>query len=232
MTLSLIKNMRSLKAAAYLFDLNGTIIDDMAYHHKAWFHILNDELGASLSWEEVKQEMYGKNQELLIRVFGNERFSAQEMQEISIQKEIRYQKEFLPELKLLPGLTTFLQQSAAAGIKMAIGSAAIPFNIDFVLDNLNIRNYFPVIISAEDVRHSKPDPETFTMAAQKLNVNPEDCIVFEDAPKGVEAAERAGMQAVVLTTTHQENEFAQYKNILCFCTGYDGLKAELMPSNG
>lgn len=224
--------MRALKASAYLFDLNGTIIDDMAYHHKAWYHILNDELNASLSWEEVKQEMYGKNQELLIRVFGNDRFTAQEMQEISIQKEIRYQKEFLPQLKLLPGLSNFLDQSSRAGIKMAIGSAAIPFNIDFVLDNLNIRNYFPVIISAEDVRYSKPDPETFTMAAERLNVQADDCIVFEDAPKGVEAAERAGMQTVVLTTTHHEDEFSQYKNILCFCTSYDDLKAELKQSNG
>ena len=65
----------SLPIKAFLFDLNGTMIDDMQFHCNAWFNILNDDLGANLSWEQVKEQMYGKNTELLIRVFGKERFT-------------------------------------------------------------------------------------------------------------------------------------------------------------
>ena len=69
----------ALPVKAFLFDLNGTMIDDMHYHNKAWFHILNDDLGANMTWDEVKFHMYGKNTELLIRVFGKDRFSLEEM---------------------------------------------------------------------------------------------------------------------------------------------------------
>jgi len=106
---------------------------------------------------------------------------------------------------------------------MGIGSAAIPFNIDFVLDNLHLRHYFKAIVSADDVAHSKPDPETYLKAAAQMGVAAEDCIVFEDAPKGVEAALNAGMQSVVLTTMHQAEEFSQYPNIIRFIKNYEGL---------
>ena len=103
---------------------------------------------------------------------------------------------------------------------MAIGSAAIMFNIDFALDGLDLRKYFPVIISADDVKKSKPDPETYVKCAEALNVEPKDCIVFEDAPKGVESAQNAGMRSVVLTTLHEQHEFDQYKNIVAFGKDY------------
>ena len=102
------------------------------------------------------------------------------------------------------------------GVPMAIGSAAIPFNIDFVLDNLGIRHYFSAIVSADDVLQSKPHPETFLKAAGLLNVPPKDCLVFEDVPKGVESAQNAGMRAIVLTTTHQPAAFAHLNNVLHF----------------
>src|SRR5690554_6237791 len=103
---------------------------------------------------------------------------------------------------------------------MAIGSAAITFNIDFVLDNLNVRQYFDAIVSADDVFESKPHPETFLKGAQLLKVQPSDCVGFEDAPKGVEAAENAGMPCVVLTTMHDEEEFKQYTNVIKFVRDY------------
>jgi beta-phosphoglucomutase-like phosphatase (HAD superfamily) len=83
---------------AFLFDLNGTMIDDMQFHLKAWYHILNDDLGANLSWEETKSHMYGKNSELLIRVFGKDRFTQEEMDRLSVEKEKRYQQEYKPHL--------------------------------------------------------------------------------------------------------------------------------------
>ncbi|MGV3585933.1 MAG: HAD family hydrolase [Adhaeribacter sp.] len=215
---------------ALIFDLNGTMIDDMHFHAKAWFQILNNDLGAALTWDEVKVQMYGKNSEVLDRIFGKGKFTVEQVQELSVEKERRYQKEYFPHLQLISGLADFLENAQQAGIKMAIGSAAIPFNIDFVLDNLNIRHYFEAIVSADDVTDSKPDPETFLKAAQLLGVKPANCVVFEDAPKGVEAAQNAGMACVVLTTAHQKEEFSQYTNILRFVPDYtDPFIAELLP---
>jgi beta-phosphoglucomutase len=204
----------NIKATAFLFDLNGTIIDDMPYHAEAWRNILNSDLGANFTKEEVKVQMYGKNEEVLTRFFGEGHFTIERMNELSIEKEKRYQEAYLPKLALIDGLKEFLAMAKAAGIKMAIGSAAIPFNIDFVLDNLNLREYFPVVVSAHDVNLSKPHPETFLQCADALNVDPKDCIVFEDAPKGVESALNAGMQTFVLTTTHPKEDFEQYNNII------------------
>ncbi|MGN6398176.1 MAG: HAD family hydrolase [Mucilaginibacter sp.] len=206
---------------AFIFDLNGTMIDDMTYHTKAWQTLLNDELGGNFTWEEVKPQMYGKNPEVLVRMFGPDRFTLDEMNRLSLEKERKYQLEFLPHLKLLPGLDEFLQRAHQQGIPMAIGSAAIPFNIDFVLDNLNIRHYFKAIVSADDVVLSKPHPETYLKAAEILRVTPADCIVFEDVPKGAEAAANAGMKAVILTTTHQKHEFGYLQNVLTFAGDFE-----------
>jgi beta-phosphoglucomutase len=216
---------------AFLFDLNGTMIDDMQFHLKAWYHILNDDLGANVGWEETKSHMYGKNSELLVRIFGEERFTTEEMDRLSIEKEKRYQREYKPHLQLIPGLQQFLEKAHAMNIPMAIGSAAIMFNIDFVLDNLNIRQYFKAIVSADDVTISKPHPETFLKCAEVLGVDPANCLVFEDAPKGVEAAQHAGMPAVVLTTMHEKEEFAVYNNIITYTKDYTHLSpADLVQS--
>ncbi len=205
---------------AFLFDLNGTVIDDMEFHGKAWFDILNNDLGAKLSYEEVKNEMYGKNHELLVRVFGKDRFTKEQMDELSVEKEKKYQAAYKPHLRLIKGLGDFFNKAEQLHIPMAIGSAAIPFNIDFVLDNLDLRHYFNAIVSADDVLISKPHPETFTKCADLLGVPYEDCIVFEDAPKGVEAAKEAGMKAVVITTYHQPEHFAHLDNVLMFVEDY------------
>ncbi len=206
---------------AIIFDLNGTMINDMDYHTRGWLYLLNNVLGGDFSWDEVKPQMYGKNQEVLVRMFGAGRFTDEEMERLSIEKERRYQQEFLPNLALLPGLQEFLEKAYQLGIPMGIGSAAIPFNIDFVLDNLNIRHYFSAIVSADDVILSKPNPETFLKVAQLLNVEPTECLVFEDVPKGVDAAENAGMKAVVITTTHEADEFSDKQNVLCFANDFE-----------
>ncbi len=215
--------MKDIPAKAFLFDLNGTMIDDMQYHTIAWHKILTEDLGAQITVEETKAQMYGKNSELLDRVFGKEYFTAERTLEISLEKERRYQEAFRPHLRLITGLDQFLKQAKQQGTRMAIGSAAITFNIDFVLDNLNVRQYFDAIVSADDVFESKPHPETFLKGAQLLKVQPSDCVVFEDAPKGVEAAENAGMPCVVLTTMHDEEEFKQYTNVIKFVRDYTEL---------
>jgi HAD superfamily hydrolase (TIGR01509 family) len=208
-----------MKYKAFLFDLNGTMIDDMHYHIKAWHRILN-ELGADISIERVKEECYGKNGELLERVFPG-RFTQQEKDKISIEKEKQYQQEFRPHLKLIMGLDTLLVRSHKNGIKLAIGSAAILYNIDFVVDGLHIRKYFDAIVSADDVLHSKPNPETYDRCAKTVGVNAKNCLVFEDAPKGVETAQNAGMDCVVITTMHSKEEFEGYNNIVAFINDYN-----------
>ena len=205
---------------AFIFDLNGTMIDDMTYHTRAWQNLLNNQLGGTFSWDEIKPQMYGKNSEVLMRMFGPDRFTIDEMDRLSLEKEKRYQEEFLPHLALLPGLREFLEKAYQAGIQMAIGSAAIPFNIDFVLDNLNIRHYFKAIVSADDVKLSKPHPETFLKAAELLSVPPTACLVFEDVPKGAEAAANAGMNAIIITTTHEPHEFAGLQNVSHFAADF------------
>jgi len=206
---------------AFIFDLNGTMIDDMDYHTRAWQNLLNNRLGGNFSWDEVKPQMYGKNQEVLVRMFGPNRFTLEEMDRLSLEKEKRYQEEFLPHLKLLPGLHEFLENAYQQNIPMAIGTAAIPFNVDFVLDNLHIRHYFKAIVTADDVKLSKPHPETFLTAAELLNVPPTDCLVFEDVPKGAQAAENAGMKTVVITTTHTPEEFSKVTGIIGFAADFN-----------
>jgi beta-phosphoglucomutase len=206
------------KDKAFLFDLNGTMIDDMQYHIHAWHRIFNS-LGANISLQRMKEECYGKNHEVIERILPS-RFTEEEKDEMSMAKEREYQKAFRPHLKLLPGLDEFLQRANEAGIMMAIGSAAIMFNVDFVLDNLHIRHYFQAIISADEVKRSKPDPETFLKCAEALKIAPNHCIVFEDAPKGVESAHNAGMRSVVLTIIHEENEFLPQADIIGFVKDY------------
>ncbi|MEO7046093.1 MAG: HAD family phosphatase [Ferruginibacter sp.] len=207
-----------MKYKAFLFDMNGTMIDDMAYQIEVWHRIIKN-LGADLTLEQVKAECYGKNHDFVERIFPG-RFSLEEKDKLSLQKEKEYQLTYKPHLKLINGLDSFLQIALANKIKMAVGSAAIKDNVDFVIDGLNVRHYFKTIVSADDVNFTKPNPETFIKCADSLGVSPQDCIVFEDVPKGVEAAANAGMKCIVLTTMHTEAEFAAYNNIIGFAEDY------------
>ena len=206
---------------ALIFDLNGTMINDMEFHIQAWTYILNEELNAGLTQDQVKNQMYGKNSELFIRVFGEGKMTNDEMDYWSMEKEKRYQQAYRPYLQLINGLDEFLKRAYEAKIPTGIGSAAIPFNIDFVLDQLDIRKYFSAIVSAEDVEISKPNPETFLKAARLLKTAPADCLIFEDAPKGVEAARNAGIPCVVLTTLHARDDFPLTDHVVAFIKDYN-----------
>lgn len=95
---------------AFIFDLNGTMINDMDYHTSAWLDVMNNNLGGNFTYEEVKPQMYGKNSEVLERMFGDGYFSKEQMEQISMEKEKQYQKAYLPHLKLLPGLQGFIEK--------------------------------------------------------------------------------------------------------------------------
>jgi len=204
---------------AFIFDMNGTMINDMHYHEQAWFNVLVNQLKAPLTVEQVRHQIYGTAAEMFERVFGAGTFSAKDIEAITLRKESKYREEFLPHLKLITGLDDFLFQAKAKRIPLAIGTAAPLLNINFVLDNLNLRNFFPVVIGPDDVKKSKPDPEVFLKAASQLGVAPEHCIVFEDAPKGIEAAARAGMKVIAVTSYHTAEEL-ENKNVLLTIEDY------------
>lgn len=209
-----------------IFDMDGTMVDNMMVHHRAWQRQLR-ELGLEMSLDEVKEKIHGVNEEILWRLFG-ERLSANERREIAAAKEAAYRSIFADELALLPGLLSLLEELKAAGIPMAIGTAAPPENVDFVLDGLGLRPYFVAVYHAHSVQKGKPDPEIFALGADAMGVSLADCIVFEDSVTGAEAARRAGSKAIIVTTTHAEAEFAAFDHILAFIKDYQGVTLDAL----
>lgn len=197
---------------ALIFDMDGTMVDNMMTHHKGWQRTLA-AYGLELTMEEVKATCHGKNTEIIERLFPG-KYNPAERERISSEKEDWYRSIFLPELKLLPGLPELLETAHQNGIPMGIGTAAPKENVDFVLDTLQIRSYFQAIVQADDVDKGKPDPSVFFMVADRLGVSYRDCLVFEDSPTGAKTALNAGMKAIILTTTHGAEEFADIHSVL------------------
>lgn len=201
-----------------IFDLDGTMVDNMMVHHRAWQRKLK-ELGLDLTLEEVREQIHGINEEILKRLFG-ERFTDEQRSQYATEKEEEYRRIYKSGLKLIDGLPEFLIDLKRNNIPMAIASAAPAENVDFVLDNLNLRDYFSAVFHAGDVSKGKPDPEIFLRAAAGLNLAPAQCLVFEDSPTGAEAAKRAGIPLVIITTTHPEAEFNKFPNVIKFIRNF------------
>src|SRR5882672_1106485 len=134
---------------AFLFDLNGTMIHDMDYHIRAWCSVF-EKAGVPITFEKMKHECYGKNLELIERMFPG-KFTNRQKEAMSAEKEAIYQREYRPQLQLLPGLYEFLLRAHEAGIPLGIASAAVQSSVDFVVDNLHIRHLFSGLITANDV---------------------------------------------------------------------------------
>lgn len=209
---------------AILFDLDGTMIDNMMIHHRAWQQKLR-ELGLDWSIGKIKQHVHGVNTEILERLFGN-RFTPEERQLISWEKEEAYRKIYLPELKLIEGLSTFLEKLHGQNIPMAIGSAAPGENVKFVLDHLDLHKYFPVVYHSGNVSKGKPNPEVYHKAAADLDIPINDCWVFEDSVVGAATAKNAGCPVVIVTTTHSEEEFKEFSHIKKFIRNYNEIEID------
>ena len=196
---------RSLRTKALIFDMDGTMIDNMMVHHHAWQRKLKS-LGLELSIEQVKRDIHGVNHEIINRLFGD-KYTAHEGEQIAREKEAEYRALYIDKIKLLPGLKSFLQRAKAVGVPMGIGTAAPVENMDFVLDTLGIREYFGALIHSGQVKKGKPDPEVFKKVAEQLNIPLTDCLIFEDSPTGAQAAANGNTKSIILTTTHHKKEF-------------------------
>ncbi|MFN7918526.1 MAG: HAD family phosphatase [Bryobacteraceae bacterium] len=183
---------------AILFDMDGVIIHSTPLHNRAWEIYLGRH---GIDPGEIEHRMHGKrNDEIVLDYFGPG-LTAAEVFEHGAAKERLYRELMAPELErwLVPGIRQIL--AACEGVPKAVASNAERPNIDFVLDGAGIRHYFRAAVDGGQVEKPKPAPEVFLKAAAQLGVDPGDCVVFEDSRAGVEAARRAGMRVMGLTTT-------------------------------
>lgn len=181
-----------------VFDLNGTLVDDIGYHFAAW-----RELGASLGVtldDATLQTFNGlKNEDIVPRLLGRP-VAPGEFERLTSFKEERYRALFRPHLAPIRGAEDLLARLRGAGVRLAIASSAPPENRDLVLDGLGWRARIDAVVAAENLP-GKPAPDVFLEAARQLQVAPADCLVFEDAVHGVTAGVAAGMIVVGVTTT-------------------------------
>ncbi|MFN4895650.1 MAG: HAD family hydrolase [Pseudomonadota bacterium] len=197
-----------------LFDMDGTMIDNMTIHHETWRELLHT-LGHEWSLAEVKQRVWGKNEEIFERLFPGQ-YSHEEKQSLATQKESWYIERYRPHIVMLPGLETLLRNARNAGLKTAIVTAAPRMNVEFAYEELKLSRFFDTVVHSDEVTFGKPNPESYLLAAKRLAVDVRECLVFEDAPVGVQAAHAAGMDAYVILTTHQRDEFSQFPNVRAF----------------
>ncbi len=215
-----------MPVAALIFDMDGTIVDNMRFHDDAW-EIWHRDNGLPFTREGFFAATAGKaNAEILGAYYPDA--DGDTIGRLSESKEELYRATYRPHVSALPGLLALMDRADAAGLPMAVASAAPPANIDVVLDTLGIRERFATIIAPSQGFRGKPHPDLFLGAAQRMGVSPESCVVFEDAPLGVEAARRAGMRAIAMLTMLQANAFAAFDNVIASArdfTALDGLPA-------
>ncbi len=180
-----------------IFDLDGVIVDTAKYHYLAWRQIAN-ELGFEFSLhdnERLKGISRMQSLNILLEI-GNIKVDEKIREKLAYDKNqiyLSYIRTLTPE-DILPGTKEFLNQLKQNNILIALGSASK--NASTILQSLDIIKYFDVIIDGNKVEKAKPDPEIFLKGAIELKVSPENCVVFEDAEAGVEAAISAGMKCI------------------------------------
>lgn len=192
--------------------MDGTLVDNMHVHTEAWATLL-DENGVEMDWHKFLVATAGRtNREILPTVFGD--ISDERITELAKRKESLYREAYLPIRKPVDGLVEFLTEAQKLGIKMAVATAASNPNMEFILDGLDLRRFFGAVTTATDVTVGKPDPAMFLVSAKKLGVEPQNCIVFEDALGGFEAAFRAGMKSIGITTVNSAENILQCDSVV------------------
>ena len=204
--------MNFYETRAFIFDMDGTLVDNMRFHTEAWGKMLAEN-GVRMNAHDFMVKTAGKtNREILPTVFEN--ISDEKIVELGNRKERLYQELFLPERKAVDGAIRFLEKAKALGIKTAVATAAPDENVEFILDGLDLRRFFDAVTTAEDVTRGKPDPEFFLKSAAKLTVAPKNCIVFEDAVGGFQAAHTAGMKSIGIATVNSIEEILKLDSVV------------------
>lgn len=190
---------------AVIFDLDGTLIDNNPFHIQAWQQFYKKR-NRTLTEEEYKEHFNGKtNTDVLAYVF-DKALSPGENEAYTNEKEDLYRIIYEPHIKPIKGLLNLLQKLEDAKIPMAIATSGIKVNIDYMFRHLDIKHFFKEVIYSKDIQKGKPDPEIYFITAERLNVLPQNCLVFEDSVAGVQSAKAAGMKVVAIATTHTPEE--------------------------
>ena len=200
---------------AAVFDMDGTLVDNMGLHATAWMQTAA-RLGVSgLTVEVFEQHYAGKKNDEIFPDLLKRPVTGDELRQLAEQKEALYRSMAVGHLEPMPGLLPFLDLLRSRGIAIAIATAAVPENRALVMESCALKDRVDVVVGAEDVTRGKPAPDIFLAAAARLGIDPARCVAFEDGKNGVLSAVAAGMSVVgVVTTTPADILLAAG----CFCT--------------
>ena len=192
---------------AFLFDLDGVVVDSNHLHVESW-----KEVARRHGFDCPDPEHIGKcglRTTAVIRELLRWPVSEDTALQIGSEKEAIY-REWIRDggIPPIPGVQDFVQKARRLGIPCAVGSSAPRENVDLCLQTLGLADQFLATVSGADVQRGKPAPDIFLSAAQQIGVAPADCLVFEDAPAGIQAAHAAGMKAIALLTSHRREELS------------------------
>lgn len=191
---------------AVVFDLDGTLVDNMPLHLQAFDEFARRH-GLPPITTEQRRRLDGKRNRDIFPILFARALSEVDLERFAEEKESHYRALSAGRLRPLPGLLEFLARLEASGVRYGIATSAPAANVPHTLGELGLAGRFPVIVRSEQVPRGKPHPDVFLEAARQLRADPADCLAFEDAHAGVEAATAAGMRAIAITTTFPAEEF-------------------------
>jgi beta-phosphoglucomutase family hydrolase len=209
------------KVEALIFDMDGTMIDSMPWHARSWVEFVARH-GLKLDVTDILARTTGRTGVECMRELFERDLSDAECQAMVHEKEEIYRAMFSDNFTEVAGFTAFAKAAVARGLKVAVGTAGDKHNIEFAMSRLKMDPLPLAIVGGDEGFAGKPTPEIFLEAARRIGVAPERCIVFEDAPFGIEAARRGGMRAVAVCSTHSAAELAG-PHVIAAVRDYDEL---------
>jgi len=189
------------KYRGFIFDLDGVLVDSSRIHYSGWRKVLN-RFDEDFDYETFRKNYFGKRgTDTFEMIFGKGKFSAEEVKRLSDEVDSNFVKVVGEVGVPVRGALEFVRSLKESGEKVALATSAPRQNVDAFLDAFSIRGIFDAEVCGDDVSEGKPDPEVFLTAASRLNLAPNNCLVFEDSLAGVTAAKAAGTTCVALLTT-------------------------------